>query len=174
MVFWTDEGSEFDAPLAGVWAFVGSGDHHSAAHGHRAWDRRRLPGNAGEYSWEQPFDGRPTRFTMRWTAFPPVGIAYEVLAGPFEGSVFFLYYVPNGDRTGVTVAGEFVSPTLPESELPAALARFFDREFEQDLAAIRADRAATGAPPSPRELPPGRREAAPRHGGSPRASRGRR
>lgn len=138
MVFVRDEGSLFEAPLDVVWEFVSSGDGHSSAHRHRKVDRRPLPGNSGQYSWEQEFDGAPTRFVMRWTAFPPVGIAYDVLEGPFTGSRFFLYYTPLGPRTGVTIVGEFCSPTLPVEEIPPAVDRFFALEFEQDHAAIRA------------------------------------
>ena len=140
MVFLRDEGSVFDAPLDTVWRFVSSRDLHAAAHRHRRVRRRRLSGNSGRYSWLQPFDGRSVRFTMRWTAFPPVGIAYDVLEGPFTGSRFFLFYRPKGNRTAVSVAGEFVSPSLPAEKVPAAVGRFFAKEFEQDQAGIRAAR----------------------------------
>jgi hypothetical protein len=139
MVFLQDEGSVFGAPVEEVWRFVGSGDHHSHAHRHRKVRRRLLPGNSGSYSWEQDFLGRPERFTMRWSSFYPVGIAYAVLAGPLSGSKFFLYYVPRGPRTGVTVVGEFVSPTIPSEEVAAAVDRFFSTEFEQDRSAIEQD-----------------------------------
>jgi hypothetical protein len=145
VVFVRDEGGVFDAPLADVWAFVGSGDHHSSAHRHRANSRQRWSDRSGEYSWEQEFDGAPTRFTMRWVSYPPLGIAYDVVEGPFAGSRFFLYYEARGDRTGVGVVGEFVSPVLPETEVAAAVDRFFAREFEQDAAALRHDRDAARA-----------------------------
>lgn len=138
MVFLRDEGSLFDAPLDTVWQFVSSGPKHSEAHRHRATERRTLSGNSGEYTWEQDFGGKSERFTMRWTTSYPVGIAYEVLEGPFAGSRFFLYYVPRGRQTEVVVVGEFVSPTLPESEVGAAVDRFLSTEFEQDRAAIEA------------------------------------
>lgn len=138
MVFVLDTGSLFDAPLDTVWQFVSSGGNHSEAHRHRAPDRRPGPGNSGEYSWEQDFDGRSVRFTMRWTVFPPVGIAYEVLEGPFTGSRFFLYYIPRGARTEVVIAGEFVSPTLAQDEIEPAIGRFFATEFDQDRTAIEA------------------------------------
>jgi hypothetical protein len=139
MVFVRDEGSVFEVPLSVVWQFIGSGDHHSAAHFHRATRRTRISDRAGEYSWEQDFDGGPARFTMRWTSYPPLGVAYEVTEGAFEGSKFFLFYTPLGPRTGVGVIGEFVSPTLPETEIAAAVDRFFSREFEQDHATMRRD-----------------------------------
>lgn len=137
MVFIRDEGSRFAAPLDRVWKLVSSGPIHSAAHGHRATVRRSLPGNAGEYSWEQDFDGASTRFMMRWTAFPPVGVAYDVLEGPFSGSRFFLYYIPRGDETEVVVVGEFVSSILPPEQIRPAVERFFSVEFDQDSAALR-------------------------------------
>lgn len=137
MVYLRDDGGVFDAPIDLVWEFVGSGDGHSRAHRHRATTRRRDAEGHGTYSWEQEFLGRPELFTMRWHALPPLGIAYEVLAGPFEGSRFFLYYTPMGERTGVTLVGDWVSPTLPESEVPAAVDRFFALEFEQDGTAVR-------------------------------------
>jgi hypothetical protein len=153
MVRVVDEGGVFEAPLDAVWAFVGSGDHHSGAHAHRHGRRRRLPGNAGEYSWEQEFDGRSERFTMRWRSYHPLGVAYEVLAGPFRGSRFFLYYLPRGGRTAVTVVGEFVSPRIPERRVAAAVRRFFAKEYAQDRAAIRRDLARARATARPRGTP---------------------
>ena len=144
MVFVHDAGSVFDVPLDDVWAFVGSGDHHSDAHLHRDNTRERLTERSGRYAWEQTFDGVPTRFTMRWTSFHPVGIAYDVLEGPFSGSKFFLYYIPMGARTGVGVIGEFISPTLPEATIGEAVDRFFSTEFEQDHAAMLRDRSTSG------------------------------
>jgi hypothetical protein len=138
MVFVWDEGSSFDVPIEEVWRFLGSGNPHSLAHGHRRVRRRIHAPGLGTYSWEQPFDGRPARFTMRWRALSPIGIAYEVLAGPFQGSRFFLYYIPRGRRTGVSVVGDFVSPTIPLRRVASAVRRFFAVEFEQDLAALRA------------------------------------
>jgi hypothetical protein len=30
------------------------------------------------------------------------------------GSKFFNYYIPNGSKTGITVAGDFKSPMMPD------------------------------------------------------------
>src|SRR5208282_5759556 len=117
MVFVRDEGSVYNAPLEEVWGFVGSGTAHSEAHHHRKVERKTLPGNSGEYTWEQDFEGKSERFTMRWTSFPLFGIAYEVLEGPFAGSKFFVYYRPRGTKTRVTIVGDFVSPTIPPARL---------------------------------------------------------
>ena len=138
MVFLRDEGSVFDAPLDVVWAFVSDGDAHSTAHRHRDVRRERLSERSGQYTWVQEWQGSPVRFTMRWTSYYPLGVAYDVLEGPFEGSRFFLYYTPLGPRTGVTVVGEFVSPTIPAGSVPAAVDRFFSVEFDQDHGGIRS------------------------------------
>ena len=138
MVFLRDEGSAFEAPIESVWGFLDDPDAHTRAHEHTDVARERTGPDTGTYSWTQPFDGEPAAFAMRWRSYYPLGIAYEVLAGPFEGSRFFLYYTPLGDRTGVSVVGDFRSPTLPDAALPRAVERFFAREFEQDHAAIRS------------------------------------
>jgi hypothetical protein len=139
-----DDGSLFDGTVDEVWAFVGSGDHHSEAHRHRDPHRERVHDRLGTYSWEQDFEGGPARFSMRWTSFHPLGVAYEVLEGPFRGSKFFLYYTPRGPRTEVGLVGTFVSPTIPEDRLEASVRRFFDLEFEQDQAGLRAWRRRAG------------------------------
>jgi hypothetical protein len=151
-----DDGGQFPVPVDIVWAFVSSGDAHSHAHRHRNFRRRRLPGNAGRYTWEQPFLGRTERFTMRWRSYYPLGVAYDVLEGPFTGSRFFLYYTPHGPTTGVTIVGEFVSPTLHARRVPGAVRRFFDLEFRQDGAALRA-----WARERPTSRPPRRRRRGP-------------
>lgn len=136
MVFVRDEGSVYNAPLEEVWRFLSSSSDHSEAHRHRNVSRKPLPGNSGEYSWEQEFEGKPERFTMRWTAFPVFAIAYEVLEGPFVGSKFFAYYRPRGRKTRVTMVGDFVSPSIPAARLETSVLGFFAREFEQDSAAL--------------------------------------
>lgn len=145
MVFLRDEGSVFDAPLEDLWAFLDAGLVHSEGHGHRRIHRQRLSESSGVYTWEIPFEGTPTVFTMRWTAFVPVGIVYEVLEGPFTGSTFFLYYTPLGAKTGVSLVGEFRSPTLPPAETARAVEAFFAREFEEDSASIAAWRRSRDA-----------------------------
>jgi len=136
MVFVRDEGSVYNAPLEQVWRFLSTPDSHTEAHQHRNVGRKQLPGNSGEYGWEQDFEGRSERFTMRWVAFPLFGIAYEVLEGPFVGSKFFAYYRPRGSKTRVTIVGDFVSPTIPAQRVEMSVLGFFAKEFEQDSAAI--------------------------------------
>jgi hypothetical protein len=41
----------------------------------------------------------------------PLGLVVEALEGPIAGSKFFNYYTPKGNKTGVTVIGDFKSPS---------------------------------------------------------------
>lgn len=138
MVFVRDEGSVYNAPVEVVWKFLSSDAQHSRAHAHRNAVGKELSGNSGEYSWDQDFEGKSERFTMRWTAFPPFGLAYEVLEGPYVGSKFFVYYRPRGAKTRVTIVGDFVSPSIPPVRLEPSVLAFFAREFEQDSPVIAA------------------------------------
>jgi hypothetical protein len=136
MVFIRDEGSYFDAPLEDIWKFLGSGNSHSEAHNHRRVRRQSLGKDSGIYSWEQDFRGKLERFSMKWRSYYPLGVGYEVLKGPFEGSKFFLIYTPDGARTGITIIGHFVSPEIPQKCIKDYVTSFFDLEFEQDTEAL--------------------------------------
>ena len=138
MVFVRDEGSVYNAPLEDVWRFLSSGPSHSEAHHHRNAEHKPLPGFYSEDTWEQDFEGKSEKFTVRWTALPPFGTAYDVLEGPFRGSKFFVYYRARGNKTRVTIVGDFVSPTIPAARVETAVLAFFAREFEEDSAAIAA------------------------------------
>ena len=142
MVFVRDTGSVYNAPLEDVWRFMSDREAHSMAHRHRNPERKPISDTSGIYSWEQDFDGKPERFSMRWTSFPLFGIAYEVLEGPFVGSRFFVYYRPRRAQTRVTVVGDFLSPTIPEARIEASILGFFALEFDQDNAAISARSAS--------------------------------
>ncbi len=132
-----DEGSLFSFPLGFVWEFLNYPEEHTRAHLHSAVRRERTGEYSGRYSWEQSFGRGRSRFTMEWTSFPPLGIAYDVVEGPFAGSTFFLYYLPRGRRTEVGILGDFRSPTLAGSRLRHAVNSFFQKEFEQDHRAMR-------------------------------------
>jgi len=136
VVFVRDEGSVYNAPIDEVWRFLASGLSHSEAHHHRNAQHKSLPGFYSEDTWEEDFEGKPETFTVRWTTLRPLGVAYDVLQGPFVGSKFFVYYRARGDKTRVTIVGDFVSPTIPAARVEASVLAFFAREFEEDSAAI--------------------------------------
>ncbi len=74
----------------------------------------------------------------RIARYPPLGMATEVLEGPLAGSKGMTYYTPEGNRTGVTVVGEFASSSLPPDQIEATARRGMPEAFDEDAPAIRA------------------------------------
>ena len=69
---------------------------------------------------------------IKSTPLLPVGRMMEYVEGPLAGSRSFLYYVPMGDRTGVTVVGEFVSRSIPENQLKSVVLSQLERSYNED------------------------------------------
>lgn len=144
-MFLQDDRGVLEASVDQVWDYLSALEDHRAAHHHRGNRLDRLADGRFVASWEQevPWGGEET-FTMRGTPLPPLGIAYEILAGPFAGSVLMNYYSPLGDRTRVTLVGEFASPAFPPGQLEERVRSFFDREFAEDQDGLRRWRAQNG------------------------------
>ena len=151
-MFLQDDSGVLDAPVDMVWEYLSALEDHRTAHHHRNNRLERLADGRFVASWEQevPWGGEET-FTMRGTPLPPLGIAYEILNGPFVGSVLMNYYSPLGETTRVTLVGEFASKTVPSAELEEKVRRFFDGEFAEDQDGLRRWRTKhgrqTAAPP---------------------------
>ena len=139
MVRVRDDESRFEAPIDRVWALV-------RAH------RREMPSihptvrnvrieqvaeGIGLAVWEMEFLGRPVTMHTRVVQFPPLGKLIEYLAGPLAGSKELTFFTPEGDRTRVTVVGDYRSPTMPDAELAAAVDAWHALEFEEDSAYLR-------------------------------------
>jgi hypothetical protein len=70
--------------------------------------------------------------------FPPVGVAQEYLEGPAAGYKAFLYYYPRGNKTGITVVGDFTIEGAPDEESTRrAVAQMMDHSFTEDEAIIK-------------------------------------
>jgi hypothetical protein len=104
MVFISDEGSVFDAPLDKVWKYLSSDQHR---HGGMKMINREVNGNVVTLTSERNFMGQTVHTKVRNTLYPPIGFVQEVLEGPLEGSRAFILYLPKGDKTGITVVGEY-------------------------------------------------------------------
>jgi hypothetical protein len=62
-----------------------------------------------------------------------LGVAIELLEGPMTGSKFFNYYIPNKNKTGVTVVGDFKSPIInDEAQLRQIVLSFLEQAFKED------------------------------------------
>ena len=84
--------------------------------------------------WENAVGGRAVKIKVRSSLYPPLGTAGEFLEGPFAGSKFFNIYTPKNQRTYITVAGEWKSPSIPEGKLKKAVLSILDKEFGEDVA----------------------------------------
>jgi hypothetical protein len=69
---------------------------------------------------------------LRITRAPPTAQVLEFLEGPLAGSKLVNYYTSHGDKTGITVIGDFVSPMLPDAAVHAAAKDFLDNGFAED------------------------------------------
>ncbi len=140
MVFIEDAGSEFDAPLDVVWKL-------NQAH---ATDAAKIHPNSRNnqmemvnettfvMSWEDVApDGQIIKTKARGSMHAPLGTVFEILEGPLTGSQFFNYYTPKGDKTGVTVVGEFKSPIMPDGQLKDAVLAFLEKAFNEDSAYLK-------------------------------------
>lgn len=137
MVFILDEESVFDAPLEKIWRFMSTpGDHHK----HGSMKNRKIEpeGNSVVLSFEVELpNGTRTPVRIRSTSLPPVGRMMEYLEGPLAGSKVFSYYVPMGNRTGIHIAGEYVSKTIPEAQLKSVVMSQLEQSFMEDSENLR-------------------------------------
>ncbi len=138
MVHIKDEGSQFDAPLDVVWKYIQSETDHGSAHtGRRNFQRKPVGETAVELSWEQEMDGKWVKTANRLTFLPPLGFVVEPLEGPLAGSKFVNYYTPKGNKTEVTVVGEWTSKTIPPAMLEKAVWANLEKVFHEDTAGIK-------------------------------------
>jgi Polyketide cyclase / dehydrase and lipid transport len=143
-----DEESRFDANVDRVWELVRAHrrDMPSIHPTVRNVRIEQVAEGIGLAFWEMEFLGRPVTMHTRVVQFPPLGKLVEYLAGPLAGSKELTFFTPEGDRTGVTVVGDYRSPTIPEHELAAAVEEWHALEFEQDAAYLRTLADPTGRP----------------------------
>jgi hypothetical protein len=138
MVQVRDEGSEFEAPVEVIWKYLATPEVHGPAHKSRRTVEAKPVGEATVLlTFEQKIGEQWVRGQNRITRFPPVGMAIEMLEGPLAGSKMFTFYTPKGARTGVTVVGEFTSPTLPPHQVEAAARASLAQAFDDDAPAIK-------------------------------------
>jgi hypothetical protein len=86
---------------------------------------------------ERPFMGRSVKVKMKNTLYPPLGYVSEHIEGPTAGSRAFLYYTPKGDKTGVTIVGDFVISGLDEKATRDAIMAQMQVVFDEDNANLK-------------------------------------
>jgi hypothetical protein len=136
MVFILDEGSEFDAPIDKIWKYLSSEDH---VHTSIKILNSETFGNVATVTYEGNMMGKTVVMKVRNTVFPPIGRVQEYLEGPMQGSKAFLYYIPKGNKTGVTVVGDYVmSGGVSEQAIRDAVGEQGQRFFDEDNANLKA------------------------------------
>jgi len=146
MIFIQDSGSVFEAPLETVWKLAE--DH--VEHGNKIHPDTR--NNKAEIidetsfinSWEQDDEnGQTIRMKIKGTPYYPLGIAFEILEGPFADSKYFVYYFlldNDSSKTGVTVVGNFKSSVIPEEQINdrSGKPHMIEKVFSEDVAYLNA------------------------------------
>ena len=131
MVFIKDEGGVFKAPIDKVWKLVQlhSTELSNIHAGVKNPTTETLSETSGITTWDDENDGK---IKAKLEVFAPIGLAIEFIEGPFAGSKFFNYYTPQGDTTGITIVGDFRSPSMSDEELKGAVAAFLQQGFDED------------------------------------------
>ena len=135
MVFIFDDESEFDASVDELWAYLPSENHK---HTSSKVISREVSGNTVTLTSERPFNGQIVRFKSRNTLFPPVGMVQEYLEGPIAGSKAFTFYTPKGDKTRITLVGEFhVEGMTDEESTKKAVFQMLENSFNEDTVTLK-------------------------------------
>jgi hypothetical protein len=140
MTFIQDSGIVFEAPLEMVWKLAE--DHVEQGNKIHPNTRNNKTEIIGETSfinsWEQDDENSQTiRMKVKGTTYYPLGIAFEILEGPFADSKYFVYYFlldNDNSKTGVTVVGDFKSNVIPEEQIKLTVLSFLEKVFSEDVA----------------------------------------
>jgi len=134
MVFLLDEGGVFDAPVDAIWKYLQSEGHQ---HSSMKLISRELTGNAVVITAERSIMGKTVRMKIKNTLYPPFGMVQEHLEGPTAGSRAFVYYIPKGDKTGVTAVGDYRLEGADEQRTKEAIMAQLQIVFDEDNANIK-------------------------------------
>jgi hypothetical protein len=145
MVFIEDREGVYDAPIDKVWKLTQAHatDCASIHPGFKNIMIETVGENDFITTWEEDINGQIRKMKEKGTVFYPLGVAYEFIDGPFMGSKYFVYYVPQeDDKTRVIMAGDFKSaPTDPtvddEGKLRSIVLSAFEKVFDEDRAYLK-------------------------------------
>ncbi len=129
MVYVIDEGAMFDAPLDKIWKYLQSENHR---HPSVKVLNREVIGNVVILTSERNIMGKLTQVKIKNTLYPPFGMVQEHLEGPMQGSRAFQYYIPQGEKTGVTVVGDYTIPGVDEQTIRQIVLQNAQTVFDED------------------------------------------
>ena len=134
MVFILDEGGVFDAPLEKIWKLNRSKfNKHPESMRNMKVEQSSDPSTIF-LSWESELQGLKFDQRAKLTFLPPIGFTVDYLEGPLTGSREFEYYIPKGEKTGITCVGDWkwAGGALSEDQLKALVTKWYDKAFEED------------------------------------------
>ena len=139
MVHIEDSGSFFDASIDKIWKLV---DAHGTDLTKIHPDMKNVKAemvseNSNVVGYDNEMQGQTIRSKIKITSYYPLGLAFEMLEGPLAGSKFFNYYIPSGNRTGITVVGEFKSSSMNDNMIRQVVKSMLDNGFDQDTAYLK-------------------------------------
>ena len=135
MVYILDEGSVFDAPIDKIWKYLPSDNHrHNSL---KLISREMVNDNAVVITAERNIMGKMVRTKIKNTLYPPFGFVQEHLEGPTAGSKAFIYYVPKGNKTAITIVGDFVLSGMDEKTTRDAVMAQLQVVFDEDNANLK-------------------------------------
>jgi len=130
VVYIFDEGSVFDAPIDRIWKYLPSDEHrHSSL---KLISREMVNSNTVVITAERSIMGKTVRTKIKNTLYPPFGFVQEHLEGPTAGSRAFVYYVPKGNKTGITIVGDFVLSGMDEKTTRDVVMAQLQVTFDED------------------------------------------
>jgi len=134
-----DSGSFFDAPIDKIWKLVEAhGTDLTKIHPDMKNVKAEMVSeNSNVVGYDNEMQGQTIRSKIKITSYYPLGLAFEMLEGPLAGSKFFNYYIPSGNRTGITAVGEFKSSSMNDDMIRQAVKSMFDTGFDQDAAYLK-------------------------------------
>lgn len=135
MVYILDDGSVFDAPIDKIWKYLPSDNHrHDSL---KLISREMVNSNAVVITAERNIMGKMVRTKIKNTLYPPFGFVQEHLEGPTAGSKAFVYYIPKGNKTGITIVGDFVLSGMDEKTTRDAVMAQLQVTFDEDNANLK-------------------------------------
>jgi len=129
-------GAEFRVPVDKLWKYVQSQNEHTHPSMRNVKVTQEGQGMVQTFDVVAP-DGSTEKRKTRIAPMPPVGTWFEEVEGKFARSKYFNYYTPKGDKTGVTVVGEWVSSTIPAKRVKKAVLDHLDMIFKEGEANLK-------------------------------------
>jgi ligand-binding SRPBCC domain-containing protein len=136
MVHVADEGV-FDEPLEKIWRYLNDdqGHQHSSVKMSKVLEQSEK-GMTAEFEVKNP-DGSWRKEMWKMSFNPPTGFSLEITSGPMKGTKHSHTYTPMGNKTKVTVEGEFVAQGMDETTVKKAALMMFEQVFNEDAANLK-------------------------------------